>query len=144
MRQAGMPGWELPIWLEGWPRVILVDAVQMGLPPGTRRRFSPDEVRLIATSDILSSHEPDLATGLALAQALDLLPEELLIFGVEPESCEPGTPLSSNAEQALDGLIADILDEVNNPAERIRFTTAYAESEEIVNNLTPCSLRAPW
>jgi hydrogenase maturation protease len=114
VRQAGTPGWDLPNWLEGWPRVILIDAVEMGLVPGARRRFNPDEVRLIASDEFLSAHEPDLATGLALAEALDLLPEELVIFGVEPERCEPGTDLSRSAERALELLLKDVLNEVNN------------------------------
>jgi hydrogenase maturation protease len=118
VRQAGTPGWELPLLLEGWPRVILIDAVEMGLMPGARRRFNPEEVRLIATGKFFSVHEPDLATGLALAEALDLLPEELVVFGVEPESCEPGTKLNQKTEQALDGLVEDILNEVNKSTEK--------------------------
>jgi hydrogenase maturation protease len=134
---AGTPGWELPNWLEGWKRVILIDAVQMGMPPGAFRRFSPEEVRLITAEERLSSHESDLAAGLALAQALDRLPEELVIFGVEPEHCEPGSALSPIVEQALDRLIADILDEINHPAGSIRYPTENAESIEVVNEPAP-------
>lgn len=43
---AGLPGWGLPAWLEGWQRVILVDAVQMGSQPGVWKRFRPEDLRL--------------------------------------------------------------------------------------------------
>lgn len=109
---AGTPGWELPNWISGWPRVILIDAVQMGLEPGTRRRFTLEEVRLIAAGEILSSHAPDLATGLALAEALHQLPDEIVVYGIEPERCEPGTEISPRVRSALDGLVDDILREI--------------------------------
>jgi hydrogenase maturation protease len=109
---AGTPGWELPNWIAGWPRVILIDAVMMGLKPGTRRRFCLEEVRLIAAGEILSSHAPDLATGLALAEALNLLPDETVLYGIEPERCEPGTEISPSVRRALGGLVDDILREI--------------------------------
>jgi hydrogenase maturation protease len=92
--------------------VILIDAVMMGLKPGTRRRFCLEEVRLIAAGEILSSHAPDLATGLALAEALNLLPDETVLYGIEPERCEPGTEISPSVRRALGGLVDDILREI--------------------------------
>jgi hydrogenase maturation protease len=109
---AGTPGWELPNWLVGWPKVILIDAVRMGLEPGARKRFDLEEVKLIAAGEILTSHAPDLATGLALAEALHQLPEEVIVFGIEPESCEPGTDISQSVKKEIDGLVDDILNEI--------------------------------
>jgi hydrogenase maturation protease len=112
VRPAGTPGWALPTWLEGWPRVILIDAVQMGTRPGTRHRFNPEQVSLISGGNILSVHKPDLAAGLALAEALHKLPEVIIVFGIEPEGCEPGADLSRSVQQALDGLIEEIMAEI--------------------------------
>jgi len=105
---AGTPGLELPLWLEGWERVIIIDAVHMGELPGTWRRFGPDEVRLIASDKALSLHELDLANGLALAQNLDMLPKEIIFYGMEPERIEWGQELSPAIEAALPGLLEDL------------------------------------
>lgn len=112
IEDAGLPGWGLPAWFEGWSNVILVDAVQMGQAPGSWRRFRPEEVRLELETDALSLHQPDLACGLALAQALDLLPENLVLYGVEPAVVNPGEALSPAVRQSLPDLVASILNDL--------------------------------
>ena len=120
VQDAGLPGWGLPSWLEGWQRVFLVDAVDMGLEPGTWRRFCPEEVKYslqdeaLSQSEFSSLHQPDLACGLALAQALNLLPQELVIYGVQPADTTPGAPLSPQVNASLPQLVDQILDDISN------------------------------
>lgn len=109
VQDAGLPGWGLPCWLEGWKTVFLVDAVDMGLEAGSWRRFRPEDVKLWLQDGNLSLHQPDLACGLALAQALDLLPEHLYLYGVQPAQTEPGSPLSRQVSACLCGLADQIL-----------------------------------
>jgi hydrogenase maturation protease len=109
VQDAGLPGWGLPSWLEGWKTVFLVDAVDMGLEAGSWRRFRPEEVKLWLQDGELSLHQPDLACGLALAQALDLLPEQLVLYGVQPGQTDPGAPLSQQVSASLRGLADQII-----------------------------------
>jgi hydrogenase maturation protease len=109
VQDAGLPGWGLPTWLEGWSRVCLVDAVDMGLEPGSWRRFRPEEVKLWLQDESLSLHQPDLACGLALAQALDVLPENLCLYGIQPAQTEPGASLSRQVSDGLRGLADQII-----------------------------------
>lgn len=109
VKAAGLPGWGLPSWFDSKTNVILVDAMQMGEPPGTWKRFLPEEIRVEMESGTLSLHQTDLACGLALSQALDLLPENLLIYGIEPDGLEPGAPLSPAVTASLPKLIANIM-----------------------------------
>jgi len=109
---VGTPGWGLPAWLEGWSSVILVDAVQMGQTPGTWRRFSPDEIWLITHCDLLSLHQADLASGLALTEALDMLPDQITFYGIEPACLDPGNDLSQVVRSSLPSLIDCILDDI--------------------------------
>ncbi len=112
VEDAGLPGWGLPAWFEDWSNVILVDAVQMGQAPGSWRRFRPEEVRVELENDALSLHQPDLACGLALAQALELLPENLVLYGVEPAIVDPGDALSPQVRHSLPDVVASILNDL--------------------------------
>jgi hydrogenase maturation protease len=111
---AGTPGWGLPAWFEGQKKVIIVDAVHMGAVPGAWKRFNPEAVRLFASGEVFSLHEPGLANGLALAEALGNLPEEIVIYGIEPDQCEIAQGLSPAIQQALDPLIEEIFAEIWN------------------------------
>lgn len=112
VEEAGLPGWGLPSWLEGWSKVILVDAVRMGQAPGSWKRFRPSEIQVVMEDDALSLHQPDLACGLALAQALGFLPEDLLLYGIEPVSVYPGAGLSSQVCASLPEVVRNILEDV--------------------------------
>jgi hydrogenase maturation protease len=112
IRDGGLPGWGVVTCLEGWSRLILVDAAYMGQEPGTWRRLRMEAVSLEAEHGGFSSHSPGLADGLALAQALQALPEEVIFYFVEPESTEHGIGLSSTIEAMLPELVENILTEL--------------------------------
>jgi len=112
VEEVGTPGIDLMNRFEGWQKVILVDAVQMGAKPGTWRRFSPQDVQLIASGNVLSLHEPDLASVLELAQALNMLPDEIVIYGVEPQDLTFMAPLSSPVEAIINVIAEQILSEI--------------------------------
>jgi hydrogenase maturation protease len=109
---AGLPGWELPTWLENRSNVILVDAIQMGEKPGTWKRFQLDDIRVQMEDGAFSLHQPDLACGLALSQALGFIPNNLLIYGIEPETLEYGTSLSPVVSNTLTEIVENILQDV--------------------------------
>ena len=111
---AGLPGFGLAAQLqeatqEELQRLILVDAAHMGQPPGTWRRFSPQQAALIASDGIVSLHQADLSSGLALAQALDILPQEVLFYGIEPACLDAGLELSPAVREALPQMVEEIL-----------------------------------
>jgi hydrogenase maturation protease len=112
VEESSSPGYELAALLGGCRRAILVDAARMGQPPGTWRRFRPEQVKRIAAGNVLSLHQVHLVTGLALAQALGLLPQEVVIYGIEPASIAAGLELSPEVQAALPQVIDQILSEV--------------------------------
>ncbi|TVP81870.1 hydrogenase maturation protease [Thioalkalivibrio sp.] len=75
------PGPALVDHLQGRDRVILIDAMQAGLVPGSVRALSHEE--LIVSAHPPSSHDLGLAEALALARALDCIPAHLHVIGIE-------------------------------------------------------------
>jgi hydrogenase maturation protease len=113
VQEAGLPGWGLPSWLEGRSSVILVDAVQMGAAPGEWKRFHPKDLRVVLEDGSLSLHEPGLAAGLALTEALNMLPENLTLYGVQPAQTNTGDGLSAEVSACLPNLVQAILDDLS-------------------------------
>lgn len=112
VRDAGTPGIGLIDQMKGWQWVYLIDAAQMGQEPGAWRRLGLDELKLCMEDDLLSLHEPGVAGALALAEAVKILPEEVVIYAVEPQQVDWGEQLSPCIEAALPYLVDQITDEL--------------------------------
>ena len=111
---GGAGGLGLLDLMEGWERVVIVDAAEMGQKPGEFVRFTPADVRLASASDRFSLHHAGLSEVLALADALDRTLPEMVIFGVQPARVGWGEGLSPAVEAALPALIAAVLKEATN------------------------------
>lgn len=110
---GGTAGLGLLGLMEGYRRVIIVDAADMGRPPGCVVRFTPSEARLKMVEAPLSLHQIGLVEALALADALEVAPDELAIIGVQPGRVEMGAGLSPEVEGAISQIIRMILDELD-------------------------------
>ena len=86
-------------------RVIVVDAVRSGAPPGTRHRLEPDAW---AAAEPVSSHGFGLAAALELARALGDLPPHLVLYGIEIDPTCSGFCLSEPVRRSLPDLIQEI------------------------------------
>jgi len=97
---GGTPGLETVLTWQGYERVIIVDAADMGMQPGSWKRFHSDEAILPVDEAAMQGtlHAAGLAEALALAEALDLLPPELVFYGVQPEF----TGWSAGLTEAID------------------------------------------
>lgn len=102
---GGTLGLDLLPRLEGLDRLIIVDAVETGLSPGTLVRYRGDEVPQ-ALETKLSPHQMGLKDLLAVARLMDQLPEELVLFGVQPATIEMSTELSPLVAARLPELVA--------------------------------------
>ncbi len=98
--------------LAGRRKAILIDCVIMGEPPGTMRRFSPDEVVSVKEMKNLSLHEGDLLSALELSRGLGEYPGEVAIFGIQPESMAPGDRLSKALQERLESYAEMVLREL--------------------------------
>ena len=99
--EGGTAGLGLVGLMEGYQRVIIVDAADMGHPPGHVVRFTPSEVHFKTAETPLSLHQIGLGEVLALAEALEVAPDELVIIGVQPGRIEGGVGLSPNTRERI-------------------------------------------
>lgn len=111
-RDGGTGGLDLLRVLEGWERVVIVDAADVEREPGEFVRFTPDQVRLAETSDPISLHHAGLAEALRLALALEHPLPPMVVFGVQPEVIGWERGLSCAVEAALPALVEAVLREV--------------------------------
>jgi hydrogenase maturation protease len=115
---GGTQGLGIVNLLEGQQRVIFVDAADVGRCPGEFVRFSLDEVQLLGDERKLSIHAAGLREALLLARALEILPEKVVIFGVQPENLEWDDDLSPGVKAILPDLIAAVLAEATGSSQQ--------------------------
>lgn len=115
---GGTGGMSVLHWIEGRRKAVLIDCAFMGAEPGSIRRFTPDEVRSSKVLAHQSLHEADLLRILALAERLGQCPEQVVIFGIEPETVEPRQQLSdvlmARTEEYLATIEAELAVAVDN------------------------------
>jgi len=111
--EGGTAGLGLIGLMEGFQRVIIVDAADMGHPPGRVVRFTPLEAQFRTAAAPLSLHQIGLGEVLALAEALEVAPAEPIIIGIQPSRVEEGTGLSPEVQGAIPQIIRIILDELD-------------------------------
>lgn len=109
---GGTQGLAIVNLMEGRQRVIFVDAANVNRAPGEFVRFTPQEAHLLGEDQRLSVHEAGLRDALLLAQALQVLPDEVIIYGVQPASLDWHDNLSPQVETTLPRLVQSILDEL--------------------------------
>ena len=110
--EVGTKGMTLLHSLAGQKKLVLLDCAIMGTEPGTLRRFSPDEVRTVKQLTHQSLHEGDVMRIIEMAGQIGNLPDEVVIFGIEPESVELGRELSESLSKHLDSYIDQISKEL--------------------------------
>jgi hydrogenase maturation protease len=104
---GGTAGLSLVPRLQAAQRVLVLDAVASGRPPGTVVKFDGRELRRGRFGQT-SPHQIGLADILS-ASRLAGGPEEIVILGVEPESIRLGVGLSASVENAVGTLVATAL-----------------------------------
>ncbi len=91
---AGTGGMSLLHLIAGRKKAVIIDCALMGETPGTIKQFTPDQVKTVKQLTHLSLHEVDIIKVIDLARQLDDCPEEIIFFGIEPETVSQQMELS--------------------------------------------------
>lgn len=108
---GGTLGLDLLPRLEGIAQLLIIDALEMQAPPGTVFRLEGEEVPRAFASK-LSVHQMGVQDLLAVAELQGHLPQELVVWGVQPESIEMGTELTATTAAAIEPVVAGVVAEL--------------------------------
>ena len=98
--------------MEGADLVILIDAVKSGGHPGATIRLDLSKESRWGSLAPCSTHAVGIAEAIDLARTLGRLPKQVILYGVQIDSLEPGAPLSESVRSGLDIVVAQVLKEI--------------------------------
>jgi hydrogenase maturation protease len=108
--EAGTAFFSIVSDLKDFEKLIIVDVVRGGKPPGTVYRFEMEDVK---GGDILVSlHDIGVIDSLKMESLVGKIPKEIVFFGIEPQKVELSTHLSEQINKRLAYLVHKILEEV--------------------------------
>ncbi len=80
---GGTTGLGLLYLFQEYARIIIIDAVDMQAEAGEVFVFSPADLQKVVPARVVSTHQPGVLQLLQLGKATDMVPEEVLILGVQ-------------------------------------------------------------
>jgi hydrogenase maturation protease len=102
----------LLVELQSARRVWLIDAARSGAQAGTVHRIDCSAADLALPSGTMSSHGFGVIEAIALARALDVLPEWCVVYAVEAADFTDGATVSAPVMQAVRAVTESILAEL--------------------------------
>jgi hydrogenase maturation protease len=90
----GTPGLDLLPWLADIDRVILVDTVKSGHPPGTVRVYDKVDLLRYPPTARVGPHDPGVKEALHALEFAGRAPREVMLIGIVPESTALGLELT--------------------------------------------------
>jgi hydrogenase maturation protease len=98
----------------GRRKAIIIDCAFMDEAPGAIVRFAPPDVRSRKKIPRMSVHEGDLMQFIELSRALGECPDEVVIFGIQPDVVALGESLSPALAARTDEYVAAVVAELRN------------------------------
>ncbi len=105
---GGTLGLDLLYYLKGVENLLLIDAVELRKDPGSLVRMVNDEVPAFLSLK-MSPHQVGIPDMLAVAKLKDLYPNNVILWGVQPDSLELGLDLSATIEAKMPLLIDEVI-----------------------------------
>jgi hydrogenase maturation protease len=107
LMDGGTQGLSLLPHISGFERLLVIDAVDVGQPPGTLIRLEGDAIEKLPGKP--SVHQLGFADLMIALKLLGDSPEEVIVIGVQPQSTEWSVELTTPVRESLDELIALVI-----------------------------------
>lgn len=109
---GGAGGFDLLPHFSRAEKIIIIDAAEMGLPPGAVIRFDSSQIKLWSKGEKLSAHEVGLPEVIEMIKFLDPHPPQVVIWGIQPKEISWGMELSPEVAAIIPDVKRAILQEV--------------------------------
>ncbi|MBI5257192.1 MAG: HyaD/HybD family hydrogenase maturation endopeptidase [Burkholderiales bacterium] len=104
---GGTQGLYLIQHVQAAEQLLIFDAIDYGLPPGTLKVIEDDEVPRFLGAKKMSLHQTGFQEVLMLAQLTEQYPKQVLLIGCQPEELEDyGGSLRPRVKLALEDAVA--------------------------------------
>ena len=107
---GGTQGLALLPHISGFQRLLVIDAVDVGEPPGTIVRLEGKALDKLPGKP--SVHQLGFADLMVAFKLLGEMPEEVVVLGVQPLSTEWSAELTPPVNEGMDRLIAAVLEQL--------------------------------
>lgn len=107
-------GFDMLDEIEGFEKVLIVDAVDMGKEPGHIASFDAERVLSLPCSGKFSLHEIGLVEIIQVAKRIGYDFSNVRIVGIQPYEVSRGDGLSDAIEEKLPALAERVLKEIDN------------------------------
>jgi hydrogenase maturation protease len=109
---AGSGGLNILHLILGRDKAVIIDCALMSAPPGSIKRFTLGDIKTKKFLDRRSLHEADIIKVVELSKNLGQAPDEIVFFGIEPETIEQKMTLSESLQKNLPFYLETILEEL--------------------------------
>lgn len=109
---GGTLGLDLLPFFEGVERLLVVDAVDSGSPPGALVRLTGEEIPYALAAKV-SPHQMGLKDLLTVADLQGVAPAEMVLWGIQPASIEMELQLSPQVAASMALLQQEVLGELS-------------------------------
>ena len=137
--EGGTLGLDLLHSVRDISHLLVLDAVDTGIAPGTLLRFEGREVDDLPVSK--SAHLLGFSDLIGALRLIDAAPAEVVLLGVQPASTGWGTTLTPEVDLALDALMQSALAQLTEWIAEVSEIAAPAKDHrvlEIVTQQSPC------
>ena len=100
--------------------VVFIDAVNFGGEIAESKFFNSEDVISKNIQIKISTHGSDILKIIQLSKNLGENPNDIFIFGVQPQDITPGTRLSHEIQENIDLLVNNLKVELKNVMENIK------------------------
>jgi hydrogenase maturation protease len=108
---GGTLGLDLVTHLAGIEKLIIIDAVNVGLEPGTVVKIEGNDIDSVFENK-LSPHQMGLKDILFAADLIDCKPNEIVLFGIQYQSIQFDQTLSEPVKKNLNKLEKEVEKEI--------------------------------
>ncbi len=114
----GTPALDLIDQISGKDAVILIDALQVDVEPGSVLLYRKAEIVEHSPAVRMDPHSPALVETLLSVDMFGIAPADVLLVGVSSGTYDSGCRLSSPVQESIERVIAEVLQELDRLAVR--------------------------